>query len=59
MECWAGLMHDLGPRMAKRASVCDDDDKFVPDAAVVLRRPTGKWSLPFHVNPSMIALPLV
>jgi alkylation response protein AidB-like acyl-CoA dehydrogenase len=34
-------------------------DAFVPDSAIVLRRPAGKWSLPFHLNPGMIPLPLV
>jgi alkylation response protein AidB-like acyl-CoA dehydrogenase len=35
------------------------EEVFVPDAAILLRRPAGKWSQPFHVNPCMIALPLV
>jgi alkylation response protein AidB-like acyl-CoA dehydrogenase len=34
-------------------------DVFVPDSAVILRRPAGKMSPPFHVNPGMIPLPLV
>lgn len=33
-------------------------DVFVPDAAVTVRRPKGKWHLLFHVI-SMIALPLI
>jgi alkylation response protein AidB-like acyl-CoA dehydrogenase len=32
---------------------------FVPDSAISLRRPAGKLSAPFHVNPGMIPLPLV
>jgi alkylation response protein AidB-like acyl-CoA dehydrogenase len=32
---------------------------FVPDAAVSLRRPAGKFSAPFHLSPGMIPLPLV
>jgi alkylation response protein AidB-like acyl-CoA dehydrogenase len=35
------------------------EDTFVPDAAILQRRPAGKWSLPFHINPGMIPLPLV
>jgi alkylation response protein AidB-like acyl-CoA dehydrogenase len=31
----------------------------VPDAAVSLRRPAGKFSAPFHLSPGMIPLPLV
>jgi alkylation response protein AidB-like acyl-CoA dehydrogenase len=34
-------------------------DVFVPDSAIVLRRPAGKLSAPFHLNPGMIPLPLV
>ena len=34
-------------------------DVFVPDSAVLLRRPAGKWSPPFHLNPGLIPLPLV
>jgi alkylation response protein AidB-like acyl-CoA dehydrogenase len=32
---------------------------FVPDSAILLRRPAGKWSPPFHLNPGMVPLPLV
>jgi acyl-CoA dehydrogenase len=32
---------------------------FVPDTAILLRRPAGRWSPPFHLNPGMIPLPLV
>jgi acyl-CoA dehydrogenase len=34
-------------------------DVFVPDSALVLRRPAGKWSLAFYTNPGMIPLPLI
>jgi alkylation response protein AidB-like acyl-CoA dehydrogenase len=33
-------------------------DAFVPDAAISLRRPAGKWTPLFHVYASMIPLPL-
>jgi alkylation response protein AidB-like acyl-CoA dehydrogenase len=35
------------------------EDALVPDDAILLRRPAGKWSSPFHLNPGMIPLPLV
>ena len=35
------------------------EDAFVPDSAILLRRPAGRWSPPFHLNPGMIPLPLV
>jgi alkylation response protein AidB-like acyl-CoA dehydrogenase len=35
------------------------DDAFVPGSAILSRRPAGKWSPPFHLNPGMIPLPLV
>jgi acyl-CoA dehydrogenase len=35
------------------------EEAFVPDSAIVLRRPAGKWSAAFHLNPGMIPLPLV
>src|SRR5262245_49353224 len=34
-------------------------DAFVPDAAISLRRPAGKWTTLFQVYASMIPLPLV
>jgi alkylation response protein AidB-like acyl-CoA dehydrogenase len=34
-------------------------DVFVPDSGVLLRRPAGKLSAPFHLSPGMIPLPLV
>jgi alkylation response protein AidB-like acyl-CoA dehydrogenase len=34
-------------------------DVFVPDSAISLRRPAGKFSAPFHLSPGMIPLPLV
>jgi alkylation response protein AidB-like acyl-CoA dehydrogenase len=34
-------------------------DVLVPDSALLLRRPAGKWGIPFHLNPGMIPLPLV
>jgi alkylation response protein AidB-like acyl-CoA dehydrogenase len=34
-------------------------DVLVPDSALLLRRPAGKWGVPFHLNPGMIPLPLV
>jgi alkylation response protein AidB-like acyl-CoA dehydrogenase len=35
------------------------ENALVPDDAILLRRPAGKWSPAFHVNPGMIPLPLV
>src|SRR5262249_13792006 len=35
------------------------EDVFVPDGAVALRRPSGRWSPIFHVYACMIPLPLV
>ena len=32
---------------------------FVPDSEILLRRPAGKLSAPFHLSPGMIPLPLV
>lgn len=32
---------------------------FVPDSAIFLRRPAGRLSASFHINPGMIPLPLV
>jgi len=34
-------------------------DVFVPDSGILLRRPAGKLSAPFHLSPGMIPLPLV
>ena len=34
-------------------------DVFVPDSEILLRRPAGKLSAPFHLSPGMIPLPLV
>jgi alkylation response protein AidB-like acyl-CoA dehydrogenase len=34
-------------------------DVFVPDSGILLRRPAGKLSAPFHLTPGMIPLPLV
>jgi alkylation response protein AidB-like acyl-CoA dehydrogenase len=34
-------------------------DVFVPDSVVLLQRPAGKLSAPFHLSPGMIPLPLV
>jgi acyl-CoA dehydrogenase len=34
------------------------DGAFVPDTAIILRRPQGKWHLLFHVI-SLIAIPLI
>jgi alkylation response protein AidB-like acyl-CoA dehydrogenase len=34
-------------------------DVFVPDSGILLRRPAGKLSAPFHLAPGMIPLPLV
>ena len=35
------------------------DGVVVPDAAIMLRRPSGRWSPPFHLYACMIPLPLV
>jgi alkylation response protein AidB-like acyl-CoA dehydrogenase len=35
------------------------NDVFVPDSAISLRRPAGKFSPAFHLSPGMIPLPLV
>jgi acyl-CoA dehydrogenase len=35
------------------------DDLFVPDSSIMLRRPAGQWSPPFHLAIGMIPLPLV
>jgi alkylation response protein AidB-like acyl-CoA dehydrogenase len=34
-------------------------DVFVPESGILLRRPAGKFSAPFHLSPGMIPLPLV
>ena len=34
-------------------------DVFVPNSGILLRRPVGKLSEPFHLSPGMIPLPLV
>jgi alkylation response protein AidB-like acyl-CoA dehydrogenase len=34
-------------------------DVFVPNSEILLRRPAGKLSAPFHLSPGMIPLPLV
>jgi alkylation response protein AidB-like acyl-CoA dehydrogenase len=34
-------------------------DVFVADSGILLRRPAGKLSAPFHLSPGMIPLPLV
>jgi len=34
-------------------------DVFVPESGILLRRPAGKLSPPFHLSPGMIPLPLV
>jgi alkylation response protein AidB-like acyl-CoA dehydrogenase len=34
-------------------------DAFVPDAAILLRRPPGKWSAPFHLSVGTIPHPLI
>jgi alkylation response protein AidB-like acyl-CoA dehydrogenase len=34
-------------------------DVFVPDSGILLRRPAGTLSAPFHLSPGMIPLPLV
>ena len=34
------------------------DGVFVPDAAIGVRRPAGRWSLPMHVT-AAVALPLI
>ena len=34
-------------------------DVFVPNSGILLRRPAGKLSEPFHLSPGMIPLPLV
>jgi alkylation response protein AidB-like acyl-CoA dehydrogenase len=54
-------IHPTWRTMGMRGTASHDvelDDVFVPEAAVSVRRPQGKWHLLFHLV-SMLALPLI